>query len=351
MSLLFDFFAEYIISYFKEKGWSKNICRKCGTIFLSKRNEDCCEKATCKVNAYETIKNKRKKIDWTQFNIVINDFFSRKGYTKKSLPNVYNKASGDTAYVVAALQLYNNDLMHGNRLSELKIYNPQACIRLNDFSESLFQVGFLHSFVNVATLKINANIIDYCTFLDDWISFLSLIGIHASRLKIVLVNSYVNIKNIYYGWGCDITLDGLELGCCNYYDKIVSSNMREYTGIDCGFSIERLFWCANGGEFWDGLLPADLKICPSKVDYINEDTLRTIVLIVMSGIVPGAQNVKYHLKKMLTILLKRNYNIVLLEQNIDYYYDYWKNYLEVRVPLIECKKLIFNYFRDAYFNQ
>lgn len=344
--MTFDVFRERLTAYFGDKSWHLKRCRKCGRSFLTKADHVYCGRLECMEQPIHWERRKKAK----RVEEVLDHMrrhFAEKGYYEKCLPNV-NNPQKDTAFVVAAVQLYNQDLEQGACLDERPLLCPQPCLRLKPFPPAYSSLGFLYSFVNVATLQLNASMAQYCLFLDDWIGYLSAIGVHASRIRIVLCENYVNIRDLYFGWGVDVNIDGLELGHCNFYDRVVSGDGRETTGIDCGFCMERLLWVINRGVFWDNLLPED----EAGLDDIHlefEDILRSIVLIVMSGIRPGARNGNYRLKQLLNQLAQPGIDWMLIDQNIDHYFSFWQLFLGTYLSCSECKTVIYGYLRDRYF--
>ena len=264
------------------------------------------------------------------------------GYNKRIFPNVKNP-NKDTAFVVAAVQQYNYALYNDYTVNEQRIYSPQPCIRLKELSHSQLESGYLHSFINSATLKLNASFEDYCNYLDHWISFLSSIGIHASKLYIMISKTPARINDLYDGWNVDFIYNGLELGHCSYFHTV----SQKYTGIDCGFCVERLLWVLNGGEFWTSLLPEDV----SKVygqSHISDDLLRTIVLIIMSNIAPGSKNDMYQLKKLLLSYKLANHPWELIDYNFTYFYHFWKKYIPNALTLQESKGIFYSFLRKEY---
>lgn len=343
--MLFDVFHEQLTAYFDDRNWHLKRCRKCGRTFLTKTDNGYCGRLECMEQPIlGERRQKAKQADEVLEHM--RQYFKGKGYYEKILPNV-NNPQKDTAFVVAAVQLYNQDLEQDALLDERPILCPQPCLRLKPFPPAYSQQGFLYSFVNAATLKLNTDMAEYCLFLDDWVGYLSAIGVHASRIRIVLCENYVNIRDLYFGWGVDVNIDGLELGHCNFYDRVVSADGRETTGIDCGFCMERLLWVINRGAFWDNLLPKD----EAGFDGIHlefEDILRSIVLIVMSGIRPGARNGSYRLKQLLNQLALMDSEWMLIDRNIDHYFSFWQLFLGAHLSCSECKSVIYGYLRKRH---
>lgn len=346
--MTFEEFYDPVRNYFSAKGWVLNRCNNCNRFFLAKNVSNNCGRLECG-NHLVFDSNKRKNIKPCLVLSKMEDYFGQKGYTKKILPNVKNHDK-DTAFVVAAIQIFNHQLVTDEEVDQDKILCPQPCVRLRSFPSDYSRLGFVRSFINVATLKLGASVIQYCEYLDDWVGYMSQIGVYASKIKIVFCENYVNIRNLYFGYGVDFNIDGLELGHCNYYDQVVSKNNVVLTGIDCGFCIERILWLLNGGDFWESLLPMDLH-GNININIDVEDLLRTIVLIVMSEIKPGTSNDRYQLRKLLNSYYANCKDQFLMEYNIESYFDYWKTFMLEYQSLEDCKQVIYTYLRKRKVNE
>ena len=192
-------FEKYVLEYFKNNNWTVCYCSACGRIFLSKNYKCNCG---CK-NLYELQPVKKQKTSISEFKETSESYFLKKGYIKTCFDNIKNE-NKDTAFVVAAIQIYNESLYKGNTPNKSKIFCPQPCIRLKQATP--LNDGCLRAFINIATLKIDADINTYLNYVDDWIGFLSKLGIHASRLSIVISNTEAKINNLYHGWNIDIMI-------------------------------------------------------------------------------------------------------------------------------------------------
>lgn len=336
-------FSDNILDFFGEKGWQKCKCCYCDRFFLSKEKTINCG---CKQSLYKPIFNRKKKMDIIEIKKSMDYFFNSEGYSYSTFPNIKNEFK-DTSFIVAAVQKYNVDLKKNYLVDIRTIYSPQACIRLREAEDFNIDNGYLHAFINAATLKIDADFELYCKYIDDWISFLSKVGVHASRLKIIVSNTPVAISKLYHGWNVDIMFDGLELGHCSYFNSILSTNMGELTGIDCGFCLERICWVVNGKEFFSWLIPNDIR---DKNDLYNkqfQELLRVVVLIIMSGVCVGNKNDSYQLKKVIYKLNSMDENYHIIDNNINYYYSYWSNFVAQKLPLNECKRILYRELRKV----
>lgn len=335
-------FQQKLTSFLRQHGWILSCCTKCNNSFFHKPSVAfTCNSMECfpfvSINGI-----KKKTVSYEKLTSQMDDFFISLGYKKRVFPNIKNP-NKDTAFVVAAVQQYNYSLYNNRAIDDHYIYSPQPCIRLKELSNSQLESGFLHSFINSATLKINATFDEYCNYLDHWISFLSSIGIHASKLFIMISKTPAQICDLYDGWNVDFVYNGLELGHCSYFHTV----SQKYTGIDCGFCVERILWVLNGGEFWTPLLPNDSsKVCTKS--HVSDDLLRTIVLIIMSSIIPGSKNDKYQLKKLLLSYKLSNQSWELIDYNFTHFYNYWKKYIPNAVPLQESKGVFYSFLRKEY---
>jgi len=335
-------FQEKVTSFFLNKRWCLCRCQSCGEHFLAKNPANKCCRYVCTGRVGELVQHKKPRL-WVAN--AITRYFEDKGYIRKSFPNVNNPA-GDTTFISAAVQIYNDMLLGTKPLCQRSVLSLQPCVRLKKHPH--ISNGFLRSFVNVATLKLGATPDMFCLFVDDWIGFLSRIGIHATNLNLVFCSEHINICGMYQGWGIDLAFDGLELGRCNYYDKVLYKSRRLIQGIDCGFCVERLKWVVEGGEFTGAICPTDMPVKAQTQYAETEDILRTIVLVIMSGIIPGARGERFQLKRLFESYLCNPSALALLDGNASYYYDTWRPFLRVAVSRNRCIEMIHNIVRKYW---
>lgn len=343
--MTFNEFQQKLIPFFEQRGWVLSCCPKCNNAFFHKSNSIfICNSIDC-ISHVSIPGIKKKSLSYEALTSHMDDFFTSLGYKKRIFPNIKNP-NNDTAFIVAAVQQYNYSLYNNHAINEERIYSPQPCIRLKELSQSQLESGFLHSFINASTLKINASFEDYCYYLDHWISLLSTIGIHASKLYIMISKTPATICDLYDGWNIDFIYNGLELGHCSFFHTVLSKT-KKYTGIDCGFCVERLLWVVNGDFFWKNLLPPDTANMHIQ-SHISDDLLRTIVLILMSNIRPGSKNDKYQLKKLLLSFNQSEQRWALIDYNFTHFYNYWGKYIPQRLTLQESKTIFYSFLRKEY---
>jgi hypothetical protein len=283
--------------------------------------------------------------------LCLQTFFQSRGYISKTVPNVKNQYQ-DTVFIVAALQVFNAYLIAGERPYYGNIFSPQPCVRLKA-SANTEEDCISTSFVNVATLKLDATFDEYLRFLEDWIEALSSVGFYVPDLMIVISSQPAGNQHRYFGWGVDILYCGLELGFCSYLNRIISDNGEEYTGIDCGFAIERI--CKSLGNLPYFLPLVRLEDAAIGYNFREQDLLRTGVLLAMSKIVPGARGENFQMRKIIRAYCS-NYRGPGIEESIRHYYWYWSTFLDEYELLDQCifiisKEISYHSLKNAGYSE
>lgn len=238
----------------------------------------------------------------------------------------------ETDYVIAAIQ---NIRKLDFNCEQKFFYSFQPCIRTVSNNQEV-EKGYIRSFVNVAIFSINSDIDDYFKIFEDWISLLSKLSVHASRITLRLKQK----TTVYNGIGMKIAVDGISIGEINLYRQ------KEYNGsldnkfiVDAGFGLERITWACN--NFCDFC-----KLIQSPSDYFlfNDNScclINMIVLKIMSGIIPNSKKYGLELRKNIAELLEIMSPLVNLNSSIEFSYSYWIQFISSKYDVNEVKTILF----------
>lgn len=217
----------------------------------------------------------------------ISTFLEKKGLVECHYDNIINPYK-DTDFIVAALQYINHYLYGQKKVLKELIYSFQPVIRQVPCGETT-QTGFLKTFINVGTVGILQDINDYFLQIEMWLDILSVCHIHISRIEIQIKPN----TRVFDGVGVEISVDGHELGQCNYYEIEIDGKPVGIT--DIGFGLERVCWAANRWEYFAACYQS-AEAYYFGLDDIS-DSINFIVLLISSGVVPGSIGASSILRK------------------------------------------------------
>jgi hypothetical protein len=247
--------------------------------------------------------------------------FQARGYDCLS-PRWIGNYRGSTILVGAAVQVLEEIVHHETPLLRGRSVLCQPVIR-SQFA-GLGDVGFLSTFINVATVALNPTMREHFVTFYDWLAVFDSLAFERQRLSFIARPAFSD------GWkekhvrtlAISVMYDGLELGDINFIYNI-SQHTRPWLVVsDCGFGYERLCWVLKGGNYFAGALGPLSP--PSGVSPIWIDNIRASVLLAASSIKPSNSGAGYRLKKFVRSLVvpESDKNITLCEM-IRECYSFW----------------------------
>src|SRR3989344_1031207 len=218
-------------------------------------------------------------------------FFSNKRSYIYHKPLHISSEASKTLFVGAGVQLFNSSRNIEKLVGD--IYISQPVIRTQYLGKASENEGISTSFVNLCTLKKKATFEDFIQYFENWLDFLSYIGIYASLLTIHLKSKITNWgQGEFENLSAHISYDKIEIGDVSYCIKMPIEHERQNI-CDAGFGLERIAFALNGC-YYKNIFPTELEINENILDII-----RTVTIMVGSGIVSGNKSSSYRLKKML----------------------------------------------------
>jgi hypothetical protein len=318
--MILECFIENLGNYLVNRNWVYNICEKCGSIFFSKSKTSHCQE--CFRKEYENI-HKKKRISILELRDKTINYFVKNGFQHKILNGVLNLYR-DTVFIIAALQYYNPILFGNHPIPNEAIIVDQPSVRLIYKDKVSDYDGVSTSFVNIASLQLNIDFSFYLKHLEYWIEFLSSVGIFAGDIHIICSPDPAGTE-WYHGWGIDICYRGIEIGRCCYYYNIICNNGKQTNGIDFGFAYERIVWALNMNDYYYNLVSPERQYIG--YDCKQVDLLRTIVLILLSGIRISNKDSGYQFRKLCKSFIQTNQENDFYFDFI-WYYDFWKKFMD-----------------------
>lgn len=260
---------------------------------------------------------KRNILPLKSLNERILAFFSTQGYSIMQPINVIN-GFGDTFFIGAGLQSFYQTLVN-NDIDNKKFVLSQPSIRINSLDKMRNREGYSTSFVNICTEQAAVSVEDHASSLENWLTFLSKVGIYAGDISLVKDpewngGEHMNGKSllIYYG--------SLQLGDAVFVDA-KDSKKRAFTISDIGFGLERINWAINKTRNYFETIGSSYDLFTK--GKVPLDLLRSLTLMTLSGIEPSNAGPGYRFKQFVKSYLGHSHDISPLD-NIQRNYDFWK---------------------------
>ncbi|MFD7813701.1 hypothetical protein ACFV6E_12245 [Streptomyces sp. NPDC059785] len=223
----------------------------------------------------------RRHLPWPELLATLETSFADLGVPRaEPLPLRWGR---ETELTVSAVQALDPYLKHRRPFPYRRGFLPQPVVRLTGRRDEHGNLrdGFLTSFVNASRIQPISDVSEYGTVLDEWLTVLSRLSLHARHLSIY---GDLRIWQRRQVRGITLRYDhaGLELG-----DIVLLWNAEDPScmAVDLGTALERLAWVRSRrrwhelihGRFTDTAAPATL------------DALRTATLLLGQGIAPAAR--------------------------------------------------------------
>ena len=330
--------AKTLRLYFFEHGWEERSCNHCDSQFLTKpRNETAtCGHSDCSQLEFLDRPKRRRFLTAIDLASQFNDFFSNIGYEKVNSVGVINK-TGSTLFTGTAGQIFDNIIFNEEKIDIRPKFVAQPVIRLQGRSFVGKKEGFSTSFVNIALEQLNPTIEEHIGHIDNWINFMSKIGLFMGEVTIGLVKDSPD-------WG-DINLDaitakvyygGLEIGVINWFVRIPQKSRSPLFMSDISFGLERMVWVANKSRsYFDIIGPLNYSL---NDEHKLMDSYRTAALMTLSGVKPGYKDRGSKLRALIKDVTDTEERID--EKLITYYIKWWKNFAEFPASDAETVKTV-----------
>ncbi|QIY94499.1 hypothetical protein HEP87_11335 [Streptomyces sp. S1D4-11] len=202
----------------------------------------------------------------------------------------------ETELTISAVQALDPYLKHRRPVPYRQGFLPQPVVRLTGKRDEHGNLrdGFLTSFVNASRIQPITDVSRYGTILDEWLTVLSRLSLHARHMKI-----YGHLKVWRRRQVEGITLrydhDGLPLG-----DIVLLWNTDDPThmAVDLGTGLERLAWVRSRRP-WHELIHGRLADAAAPAPL---DAIRTATLLLGHGIQPAARGTGSITRKVISTI-------------------------------------------------
>jgi len=322
----------------KSKGWSVIECKDCGRSFYSKDlTVNQCGWRKCPSSKLKSslIFNK-KQISLSSLLKKFKTLFSGLGYSIS--PSISMVSGFNTDLVSAGVQIFSEILLTGvtDGKEGLKYFVAQPCVRLGSLKsqEDNLPHDMSTSFVNICTEGVGLTAEGHISSIDDWLSALSGVGLHANHVNLVIRDRVEN-------WGAGDFLvhqvffvySGIEIGDANFIYSVPSNTKLSMS--DIGFGLERICWVINGTKSYSDVF-MNLGLDASSE---FQDVCRTIALLVSNGIPPSGRGAGGRLRWLIrrAMLLGDTANVLRL---VYFYLDFWKEFNEFKLDYDSISRVL-----------
>jgi alanyl-tRNA synthetase len=238
------------VRLFKEKGFVRRQCKKCGKFFWTLTGQDICNDSTCR--SYDFIGNPpaKKKLDYFQTWKVIEHFFRKNGHTPlKRYPTVcrWFPLYFTVAGIVDFYRMNNSDLSFEFPANPSILTQP--CLRFNDIVNTGINGKSYTSFLMVQQSSLydgkNGYWKDECIDLD----FRLLTEVFGIKQEEVVFIEDAWLGPSAFGSSLEYHVQGLELGNAVFTEfagTLNSYKEMKQKVIDMGGGLERFCWITQG---------------------------------------------------------------------------------------------------------
>lgn len=257
----------------------------------------------------------RRPFDWADLLARLETAFAEVGIPRA--PVLPLRWGRETDLTISAVQALDPYVKHRKPYVYREGYLPQPVVRFTGLRDESGQLrdSFLTSFVNTSHVRRVTGPADIATMLDQWLTVLSRLGLHARHIGF---HARLSVWQRHPVAGLTLHFDhaGIPLG-----DLVWIWNQADptYTVGDLGSGLERLAWTITRRP-WAQLVFGPLA---AHADSTTLDLLRSGTLIAGSGIAPAARGPGAALRR---ILRSVSPHLVVrgLDAVVDIFYLYWR---------------------------
>jgi hypothetical protein len=305
---------ERLLDYFHQHGWRIEEGETKTSIYKDRKPQE--------VTPHNFLEYSKRKRPLTIKDFVQNakQYFIGKGYEQVVRNSIINPEK-DTIFLVAGIQ-YLSDIFRGRKEGDGKKYFiPQPVIRTK-YRDSVGE-GSVSSFVNLSTAQVPSSLEDHLNHVDDWMNYLSTIGLNLRDFNLSLERSngddwagfWANARGdvLTFSYG------GLEIGDAGYLQIGEGPKI-----TDVGFGLERVLWAVNKNKHFSDLIGP--KPFSFGDDYQLLDSIRTATLIASSGLNREDNDSLRQFQIYLNNIRTRE--PFDLDGLVKHYYNFWENFID-----------------------
>ena len=317
-----------------ERGWEHASCPRCGrSTFIKRRGArlTCCEAYAEAPRPPRPRSSRPPRLIWRDVEQLLR---ARKHPFDLVSPIV--NPHRDTVFVVAGVQIFHPTVFGDvEPPSGLRVV-PQPCVRLRYLDEVPHPRGLSTSFVNLCSEEFAVSTTAYFAHMDLWIDVFSAVGLHANYM-VLSVNPDAWDVQPYMGATLTFTWCGIELGEGIWIHTIKNERLAGRGIMDFGFGLDRLVWAVNRTDtYYENIGPAS-RFEPALVRTL--DRLRTIALLVGSGLRPGNRDAPLQLRRLLARYFSEAPHFDF-RHAFRAFHDFWSDFYPLSSSQADCVGIV-----------
>ncbi|PIN84203.1 alanine--tRNA ligase, partial [Candidatus Micrarchaeota archaeon CG11_big_fil_rev_8_21_14_0_20_47_5] len=241
----------YEINALKEKGFTRQECKKCKRHFWAIQERSTCADSSC--TGYEFIGNppSSQKLDYIDTWKKIEKYFTKHGHTSIEPYPTVARWRDDLYFTIASINDFQPYVVNGEIEPPANpLIVPQPCIRFSDISNVGITGRHYTNFVMVGQHAFNTKKTGMFYWKDEALShdlgYLKTLGIPEEKL-IFLEDVWMGGGN--FGPSMEYFVGGLELGNCVFMQYAFRREKQSELStkvIDMGAGLSRLAWITHG---------------------------------------------------------------------------------------------------------
>ncbi|PLW65695.1 hypothetical protein C0036_26715 [Streptomyces sp. DJ] len=200
----------------------------------------------------------------------------------------------ETELTISAVQALDPYLKQGHPIPYRRGFLPQPVVRFTGQrnADGSLRDGFLTSFVNVSRVEPVSDSSAYATVLDEWLTVLSRLGLHARHIS---VHGRLNVWRRRQVQGITLRFRHVDLPLGDIV-LLWNTDHPEALAVDLGTAVERLAWARSRAPWHELVFGRASAVAPFAV----LDSLRAATLLIGNGIKPSARGVGSITRRLLT---------------------------------------------------
>ncbi|MEO3755610.1 hypothetical protein [Streptomyces sp. B6B3] len=323
----------------RDLGWTTGSCSGCRRTYFTRNRAEGCGDPRSGCGEWYRFVGRRAGVRHrpaAEVLGVMTGVFEATGFRRTVLENLLS-AARDTFFVVAGVQLFDDELHRGAQVKEGRYLLAQPCVRVRTLARVGRKEGISSSFVNLCTEQANGDMADYLAHLRAWTAALLALGLDADGLALTVEPDLRRRGELAFRT-VNVTYFGFELGEAILL-RATNDRLAVRSIIDVGFGFERIVWAANEADSYFSL------IGPMPYALVGHhrlvDLVRTMTLLAGAGLVPANKGRGHVMRRLAQLACAEPEGSgAVVEEVARHSHAYWSGFLRPRVAAAESVRAV-----------
>ncbi|RMI45398.1 hypothetical protein [Streptomyces triticirhizae] len=273
----------------------------------------------------------RRAPTWPEFLAMIEKAFAAQGVPRA--PCLPLRWGRQTELTISAVQALDPLLKDGRPVTHRRGFLPQPVVRFTGQrdADGVLRDGFLTSFVNVSRVEPIQDIAEYATILDEWLTVLSRLGLHARHIS---VHGRLTVWRRHEVEGITLRFRHADLPLGDIV-LLWNATNPALMAVDLGTALERLAWARSRQPWRDLIFGRWTRTAPPNV----LDALRTATLLLGNGITPTARGAGSIARRVLATV-PADHSPFGFSAAIRAHHEFWSAVTALPVPWPEATRVL-----------